>query len=464
MPKHADNDRAHPLAGSGAAGGASGGLESRRTGALKGSVRVPGDKSISHRALMIGALAVGESVIDGLLEGEDVLSTAAALQALGAELEREAPGRWRVHGVGVGGLSEPAGVLDLGNAGTAARLLMGVVASHPFTSFFTGDASLRARPMGRVAAPLESMGAQIVPRSGCRLPLAVLGAESPLPISYRLPVPSAQVKSAILLAGLNAPGETTVIEAHPSRDHTERMLRHFGAVLSERNEADGAHAISLVGQPELSGCAVSVPGDFSSAAFALAAALLVPESAVTIENVGLNPLRTGLIETLVEMGGAVEIVNRREHAGEPVGDIRVRASALEGVEVPAERAPRMIDEYPILAVLAACGRGRTVMHGLAELRVKESDRLAGMARGLAAAGVSVTEQEDALIVEGCAGPPPGGATIPTRLDHRIAMAFLVLGMVAERPVAIDDGAPINTSFPGFVSLMIKLGAAIDGSR
>ena len=435
-------------------------LTSHPAGPLSGKARVPGDKSISHRALMLGALAVGETEITGLLEGDDVMRTARAVRALGAEVERGDDGAWRVHGVGVGGLAEPAETLDMGNAGTGARLLMGVVATHPMTCQFTGDASLRARPMGRVAEPLERMGARIIAREGCRLPLTVVGGASPLPIEYRLPAPSAQVKSAVLLAGLNAPGETTVVEPEATRDHTERLLRHFGAELRVEAREDGARAITVVGQPELTGRALAVPGDPSAAAFLAVAALLVPGSSLNLERVGVNPLRTGLYVTLREMGAELAFTDEREESGEPVADIEVRASALRGVEVPAGRAPTMIDEYPVLAVAAACAKGTTVMRGLAELRLKESDRVAAIARALAACGVGVEAGDDYLVVEGCGGPPPGGATVEARLDHRIAMAFLVLGAAARRPVAIDDGAPIATSFPGFVALCNGVGAEI----
>ena len=444
-------------------------LVSHPAGALVGTVKVPGDKSISHRALMIGALAVGETTIEGLLEGEDVLRTAAAMRALGAQIERgqveqgsaerSADGVWRVHGRGIGGLAEPADVLDMGNAGTGARLLMGLLASHRLTAFMTGDASLRRRPMGRVAAPLRLMGAEIVARGGDRLPLAVIGAAEPMPITYRLPVPSAQVKSALLLAGLNTPGETTVIEPEPTRDHTELMLRHYGATLRVEQVAEG-RAVTIVGQPELAGRAIRVPGDPSSAAFPLVAALIRPGSRLRLAGIGMNPHRIGLIETLREMGADIALENARAAAGEPVADLVVQASELRGVEVPAERAPSMIDEYPILAVAAACAGGRTVMRGLAELRVKESDRLAAVANGLAACGVKVAAGEDSLTVDGTGKPPAGGATISTGLDHRIAMAFLVLGMGAAAPIGVDDADPIDTSFPGFAGLMNGLGARI----
>jgi 3-phosphoshikimate 1-carboxyvinyltransferase len=435
-------------------------LISQRSRALQGTARVPGDKSISHRALMFGALAVGESVVEGLLEGDDVLRTAAAMRALGAEVERTGEGQWRLHGRGVGGLAEPADVLDMGNSGTGARLLMGLVATHPFTTIFTGDASLRSRPMKRVTDPLARLGARFVGRDGGRLPLAVVGAAQPTPITYELPVASAQVKSAVLLAGLNAPGETTVIEREATRDHTELMLRHFGAQVRVEHWDDGRRAISVAGFPELTGRHVRVPADPSSAAFPAMAALLVPGSEVRLPGVGINPLRTGLYETLREMGAEIHFDNLREEGGEPVADLVVKASALAGVEVPAARAPSMIDEYPILAMAAACASGTTRMHGLAELRVKESDRLAAIARGLAACGVGVEEDRDSLTIHGCAGRPPGGATIAVNLDHRIAMSFLVLGLASERPVAVDDAEAIDTSFPGFSELMNGLGAEI----
>lgn len=428
---------------------------------LAGAITVPGDKSISHRALMLATLAVGESVITGLLEGEDVLRTAAALGSMGARIVRDGPGRYRVHGVGVGGLAEPDAVLDMGNAGTGARLLMGLVATHPFTSFFTGDASLRRRPMARVVTPLQQFGAAVVARSGGRLPLAVVGAIDPVPISYRLPVASAQVKSAVLLAGLNTAGETTVIETEPTRDHSERLLAHFGATLRRHRADDGAHAITIVGQPELRPASVLVPGDPSSAAFPLVAALLARDGEVRIQGVGVNPTRTGLIATLTEMGASLTLLNPREQGGEPVADLVIRPSRLQGVTVPAARAPTMIDEYPILAVAAAAAEGRTVMHGLAELRVKESDRLAAIAAGLAACGVAAEITADTLTVIGAGGAPPGGGSVATHMDHRIAMAFLVLGLGARQPVVVDDIGMIATSFPGFLPLMRGLGARIE---
>jgi 3-phosphoshikimate 1-carboxyvinyltransferase len=436
--------------------------------ALAGQIDVPGDKSISHRALMLGGLAVGETVVHGLLEGEDVLRTAAAMRQMGAAIVKdEATGIWRARGRGLGGLVEPADVLDLGNAGTGARLLMGLVAGHPFLSVFTGDASLRRRPMGRITQPLEKMGARFEARGRADgktlLPLAVIGAAAPVPIDYTLPVPSAQVKSAVLLAGLSAPGKTIVREKEPTRDHTELMLRHFGATLDVRDE-NGVSVIELAGQPELTGCTIHVPGDPSSAAFPLVAGLIVPGSEVTVRNVSLNPRRTGLYQTLREMGAVLDIGNRRLSAGEEVGDISVRATRLAGVDVPASRAPSMIDEYPILAVAAACAKGRTIMRGLNELRVKESDRLSAIARGLAACGVSASIVGDDLIVEGCDGAPPGmaagTAAIATHLDHRIAMSFLVMGLASQKPVTVDDTSAIATSFPNFLDLVKTLGGTI----
>ncbi len=439
---------------------------SRPARPLTGAAAVPGDKSISHRALILGALAVGETRIAGLLASADVFATVAAVKALGAQAEQGENGDWRVYGRGVGGLAEPQGVLDMGNSGTAARLLIGVVATHPFTATFAGDKSLSVRPMERVMTPLRQMGAQFTTRSGGCLPITITGTPSPVPIVYELPVASAQIKSAVLLAGLNTPGRTTVIEPQPTRDHTERMLGHFGAevVIMEKPGAPGAKEITLTGQPELTGAEVRVPGDISSAAFPLVAALLVPDSKVTLTGVGVNPLRSGLIETLREMGAAISIDNPRNEGGEPVADLTVVTSGLKGVKVSGARAPRMIDEYPILAVAAAYAQGVTRLEGLAELRVKESDRLDAIVRGLTAAGVEVEASDDALTVKGGGGPPPGGARIEARLDHRIAMAFLVLGMVAEAPVEIDDATTIDTSFPGFADLMNGLGAAVAAQK
>ena len=430
------------------------------SGPLSGSVRVPGDKSISHRALMLGALAVGETRIEGLLEGEDVLRTAAAMRALGATVTREEDGIYTVHGRGIGGLVEPADVLDMGNSGTAARLLAGILAGHPLFAVLTGDASLRRRPMKRVIDPLSALGAAFWSREGGRLPLAIRGAATPLPADYTVPVASAQVKSAVLLAGLCAPGVSRVVEPTPTRDHTERMLRGFGATVVVNTTGEGGREILLTGQPELTGRPVSVPADPSSAAFPAVAALLVPGSSVTLEGVGLNPLRAGLYDTLAEMGADIEIRNRRDEAGETVADLTVSSSPLSGVDVPPSRAASMIDEFPILAVAASCASGTTRMRGLAELRVKESDRLAAIASGLAACGARVSIEGDDLVVHGTGAPPKGGATIATQMDHRIAMSFLVLGQVTEEPVRVDDGRFIDTSFPGFAELMRGLGAAI----
>lgn len=437
-------------------------LISSRARPLSGTLRIPGDKSISHRSLILGGLSVGETMIEGLLEGEDVLATAQAMRAFGAEVTHLGPGRWQVRGRGVGGLDEPADIIDCGNAGTGMRLLMGTAAGQPITAFFTGDGSLRRRPMGRVATPLEQMGVRVISRGGLRPPLAVIGPETLMPITYTLPVASAQVKSAILLAGLAAPGETTVIEPKLTRDHTETMLRHFGADVRVRDGEGGRH-ITVVGEPELTGRPVVVPADPSSAAFPAVAALLVEGSEITLPGVGTNPLRFGLFETLLEMGADIQLTNRRTEAGEPVADLLIRHSRLTAVDVPSERAPSMIDEYPILAVAASLAEGTTVMRGLEELRVKESDRLAATANGLKSAGVRVEVDGDDLIVHGAGNGVAGGTTIPVDLDHRIAMAFLVMGMVAEQPVAIDDEAAIATSFPGFKELMNGAGADIASS-
>ena len=435
-------------------------LISRRARTFTGEGSVPGDKSISHRALIVGSVAVGETRVSGLLEADDVLRTVDALRALGARIDRDTDGVWHVVGRGVGGLAEPASVLDMGNSGTGARLLMGLLATHPFTSFFTGDASLSARPMDRVMTPLRRMGAAISARSGDRLPLMIRGTAGPLPIVYELPVASAQVKSAVRLAGLNTPGTTSVVEPQPTRDHSELMLRHFGAEVAVEHLDGGGRSIALAGQPEIAGRPVVVPGDLSSAAFPLVAALLVPGSRLTLSRVGVNALRSGLVQTLGEMGAGIAVADRRTEGGEPVADLTVEAGPLRGVEVPPERAPSMIDEYPVLAVAAACAEGVTRMTGLAELRVKESDRLGAMARGLEACGVRVEQSPDALTVHGTGRAPPGGARIAVQRDHRIAMAFLVLGMATAEPVAIDDAGPIETSFPGFAGFMNGLGARI----
>jgi 3-phosphoshikimate 1-carboxyvinyltransferase len=426
---------------------------------LGGTVTVPGDKSISHRALMLGALAVGETRIEGLLEGEDVLATAGAMRAMGADIIRDDDGVWHVHGVGVGGLMQPAQALDMGNSGTSTRLLMGLLASHGLTATFTGDASLSKRPMGRVTEPLSLMGAEFNTAPGGRLPLTMRGLSPAVPIEYRLPVASAQVKSAILLAGLNTPGITRVIEPVPTRDHSERMLKGFGAELTVEKDADGASIISITGEAELKPQQITVPGDPSSAAFPMVAALIVPGSDILIRNVGLNPTRAGLVELLRSMGGSVEIVDPREVGGEPVGDLRVRHSALSGVEPDPAAAPSMIDEFPIAFIAAACANGRSVFRGLEELRVKESDRIAAMANGLRAIGVAVEEIADGLIIDGTGGGAlPGGGPVATLLDHRIAMSFAVAGLHSRNGVTVDDMAPVATSFPGFIDMLRQLGA------
>jgi len=434
-------------------------MTARTSAPLKGRIRVPGDKSISHRALILGALAVGETVIEGLLEGEDVLNTGAVLRLLGADIVRDAAGVWHVHGFGVGGFAEPAQVLDHGNSGTGVRLMMGAVATTPITATFTGDASLCRRPMRRVLDPLALFGAEAVSREGGRLPITLTGARDAVPVTYRLPVASAQVKSAVLLAGLNAPGHTTVLEAEATRDHTERMLTHFGATVRRETGDQGLTAITLVGQPELKAAQVRVPADPSSAAFPLVAALLVPGSELRIDGVMLNPTRTGLITVLKRMGANIAVENKRLESGENVGDLIVKASALKGVEVEPEIAPSMIDEYPILAVAAAFAEGRTKMTGLGELRVKESDRLSAIADGLKACGVAIELGDDWLAVEGRGtSGMPGGGKIATHMDHRIAMSFLVAGLAAKAPVTVDDTSFVATSFPDFLPLMQKLGA------
>ena len=436
-------------------------MTASQSGPLSGVAEIPGDKSISHRSLILGALSVGETKITGLLEGEDVLDTARAMRAFGAEVTQHGAGRWSVHGVGVGGFSEPADLIDCGNSGTGVRLIMGAMATTAMTATFTGDASLRKRPMGRVTDPLALFGAQAYGRKGGRLPMTVVGAADPRPVRYTTPVPSAQVKSAILLAALNAPGETVVIEREPTRDHSERMLRGFGARLSVERTAEG-NQITLLGRPELVAQTVAVPRDPSSAAFPVCAALIVPGSDITVPGVSQNPTRNGLYTTLVEMGADIAFENPREEGGEPVADLRVRfTGALKGISVPPERAASMIDEYPVLSVVAACADGTTVMRGVKELRVKESDRIDAMARGLEACGVRVEEDEDTLIVHGLgADGVPGGATCAVHLDHRIAMSFLVLGLAARKPITVDDGAPIATSFPIFEGLMQRLGASL----
>lgn len=433
-------------------------MQSRATGPLRGVAQVPGDKSVSHRALILGALSIGTTRITGLLEGGDVLDTAKAMRAFGATVERRGAGDWTVDGVGVGGFQEPADVIDCGNSGTGVRLIMGAAATTDLTAIFTGDASLRSRPMGRVTEPLALFGAESRGRRGGRLPLALTGAANPMPVSYATPMPSAQVKSAVLLAGLNAPGETVVIEREPTRDHTERMLAGFGATIrTEVTEA--GRVITLIGQPELRAQTIAVPRDPSSAAFPVVAALLVEGSDITVPGIGLNSTRAGIYTTLVEMGADIEFLDRRDEGGEAVADLRVRFGPLTGVEVPPERAASMIDEYPILAALAATAEGKTVMRGIKELRVKESDRIDAMARGLEACGVTIEEGPDFLIVHGRGqGGVAGGVTVESRIDHRIAMAFLCLGLATRAPVTVDDGSPIATSFPDFIPLMRGLGA------
>jgi 3-phosphoshikimate 1-carboxyvinyltransferase len=433
-------------------------LTARRSGPISGRVRVPGDKSISHRSLILGAMTVGESTVAGLLEGEDVLKTAQAMRDLGANLTRGEDGIWHIHGVGVGGFDQPKQPLDFGNSGTGSRLVLGAVAGCPIRATFDGDASLRKRPMRRVLDPLERMGAKVIEAAeGGRLPLILQGARDPLPIEYESPVPSAQLKSAVLLAGLAAPGETTVIESEASRDHTERMLKHFGAKIVSKPYGEQGRRIVLQGQPELEPANVAVPADPSSAAFPLVAALIVPGSELTLEGVMTNPLRTGLFTTLCEMGATIEAIATRDDGGENVADLRVVTSKLKGVDVPAERAPSMIDEYPILAVAAAFAEGPTRMRGLKELRVKESDRLEATAAMLRLNGVAVVIEGDDLIVHGT-GTTPSGAEVATHMDHRIAMSALVMGLASVKPVRIDDSAFIGTSFPGFVALMKSLGA------
>lgn len=436
-------------------------MTARPSGPLRGQADAPGDKSISHRALILGALSIGETKVRGLLEGQDVLDTAAAMRAFGADVVRHGDGEWSITGVGVGGFAEPDHVIDHGNSGTGVRLVMGTMATSPITATFTGDASLRSRPMGRITDPISLFGAQSFGRSQGRLPMTVVGAANPVPVRYTLPMPSAQVKSAVLLAGLNTPGQTVVIEHEPTRDHTERMLSGFGAEITTEITDEG-RVITLTGQPELTAQSITVPRDPSSAAFPVCAALIVEGSDVLVPNIGMNPTRSGLFTTLREMGADLTYENERIVGGEPVADLRARFSdQMQGIEVPADRAPSMIDEYPILSVVAASATGRTVMRGVKELRVKESDRIDAMARGLEACGVTIEEDEDTLIVHGL-GPKgvPGGGTCASRLDHRIAMSFVCLGLGAQKAVKIDDGGPIATSFPIFEPLMRDLGAQI----
>lgn len=428
---------------------------------LSGVANVPGDKSISHRSLILGALSIGETVVTGLLEGQDVLDTASAMRAFGAEVTRDEDGTWRIHGVGTGGFAEPDQVVDCGNSGTGVRLIMGAMATCPITATFTGDASLNKRPMARVTGPLAEFGAQAFGRSDGRLPMTIIGARDPIPVRYEVPVPSAQVKSAVLLAGLNTPGETVVMEREATRDHTERMLIGFGAKL-DVEETNCHRIIKLKGQPELVPQTIAVPRDPSSAAFPVCAAIITEGSDVMVPNIGLNPTRSGLFTTLREMGADLTYENQREEGGEPVADLRAKFSPdLKGIEVPPERAASMIDEYPILSVVAAFADGKTDMHGVKELRVKESDRIDAMATGLRACGVEIDEGEDWWRVHGLGhGNVPGGATCATHLDHRIAMSFLILGFATHNPVTIDDGAPVATSFPTFEDLMQGLGAKI----
>lgn len=429
-------------------------------GPLRGTIKVPGDKSISHRSLMLSALAIGESCVTGLLEGEDVLSTAAAMRAMGATIERTGEGEWRIHGVGVGGLLQPQAALDMGNSGTSTRLLMGLVASHAITATFVGDASLSKRPMGRVIDPLSLTGAEFNASPGGRLPLMVRGICPAVPISYRLPVASAQVKSAVLLAGLNTPGITEVIEPVPTRDHSERMLAGFGAELTVETDGDGVRHIRLVGEAELKPQTIEVPGDPSSAAFPVVAALITPGSEVTVTHVGMNPTRTGIFKMLEAMGADLAYSNERIVGGEPVADITARHSNLTGIEVPPDVAPSMIDEFPVFFVAASMAQGRTTTSGLDELRVKESDRLALMANGLSAIGAKVEEREDGLVIDGSGGEPlEGGATVASALDHRIAMSFAVAGQHCYHAVSIDDVSPIATSFPTFEAMMAGLAGA-----
>ncbi|MTH64364.1 3-phosphoshikimate 1-carboxyvinyltransferase [Paracoccus shanxieyensis] len=429
------------------------------SGPLSGTAQVPGDKSISHRALILGALSVGETHITGLLEGQDVLDTAKAMQAFGAQVERLGIGEWKVNGVGVGGFAEPEGVIDCGNSGTGVRLIMGAMATTPITATFTGDASLSRRPMGRVTDPLQLFGCEVTSREGKRLPVTIKGATDAVPVRYQTPVASAQIKSAVLLAGLNAPGETVVIETEPTRDHTERMLAGFGATITTQI-TDQGRVITLQGRPELKPQPVAVPRDPSSAAFPVAAALIVPGSDIRVPGVSRNPTRDGLYITLLEMGADITFDNERDEGGEPVADLIVRHGPLKGVTTPHDRAASMIDEFPILSVIACFATGPTVMQGVKELRVKESDRIAAMVDGLRANGASVEDTEDTMTVHGT-GSLPGGGMAVTHLDHRIAMSFLVAGLAAQQPVRVDDGGPIATSFPDFLPLMRDLGARID---
>jgi len=434
-------------------------LVSQPHNVLTGKVTIPGDKSMSHRSLMLSALAVGESKISGLLEGEDVLATADAMRAMGAKIERIGEGEWRVYGVGVGGLSSPDNIIDVGNSGTSARLLMGLIASHDITVMMTGDASLRGRPMGRVMNPLSEVGARFEARDSKYLPATIKGTDVPMPLDYTPPMASAQVKSAVILAGLNTPGITTVREKVATRDHTERMLSAMGADITITEE-NGERTVKLVGQPELKPVTLSVPGDISSSAFILVAASILDGSDVTIEHVGMNPLRTGIIDALKAMGANIELMHARNLGGEPVADIHVRGTKLKGVTELSVDPSTMIDEFPVLFCAAAVAEGTSRFTGLEEMRVKESDRIMVMAAGLKANGVKVTEFDDGLEITGCSGKVPGGGMVETFLDHRIAMSFAVLGQMAEKPITIDDASPIQTSFPTFIDLMTGLGAGL----
>ena len=436
-------------------------MSSHSVGPLKGTAIIPGDKSVSHRSLILGALSVGETKISGLLLGQDVLDTAQAMSAFGASVIDHSQGNWSVHGVGVGGFSEPVDVIDCGNAGTGVRLIMGAMSTSPISATFTGDASLRSRPMGRITDPLKLFGAHAYGREKGFLPLTMVGARNAHGIKYTSPHPSAQIKSAILLSGLNALGETTSIEPEKTLDHSERMLSGFGADIDTVETKDGFE-ITLQGRPELIAQDIAVPCDPSSAAFPVCAALIVEGSEVFLPNIGLNPTRSGLFTTLVEMGANIEFENNRLEGGEPVADLRVKASSRSGIEVPTNRAPSMIDEYPILAVVAAFASGKTIMHGIKELRVKECDRIDAMARGLEAMGVTIEEGEDYLIVHGQNGDVEGGGIEQTQLDHHIAMSFLCMGLASKKSVKVDDGHAIATSFPIFKNLMSNLGASITG--
>lgn len=435
-------------------------MTSHKSGPLLGQADVSGDKSISHRSLILGALSVGETKIQGLLEGDDVLDTGKAMRAFGAEVVNHGAGSWSVHGVGVGGFAEPDHVIDCGNSGTSVRLIIGAMSTTGINATFTGDDSLNKRPMDRITDPLALFGTQAHGRSHGRLPLTIIGASNPVPVRYIVPMPSAQVKSAVLLAGLNAPGQTVVIEKEATRDHTERMLAGFGAKVQVEETAEG-RMVTLTGQPELNAQSITVPRDPSSAAFPICAALIVEGSNILVPNIGLNPTRAGLFYTLQDMGADLTFENMREEGGEPVADLRAKYSSnLKGIAVPPERAASMIDEYPILAIVASFAAGVTRMHGVKELRVKESDRIEAMATGLRAAGVTVDEGPDWWHVHGLQGQVHGGTSVATHLDHRIAMSFLILGMATQNPVSIDDGAPVATSFPIFETLMADLGASL----